>query len=211
MELGKWYKLSTPTDALIKGDISRFPIGLPMKLIEIQEDRYICEEPRGVRVEVPRRPVWRMGADIDIFHTDKAFDCDSLVETDQTLAEQQVEFHRNPDLGRWHYAKLNQKYAMCYSDWECNVPGEDEKKFIETVLAQSWFSFREHATQEFINAVCDTLVMMYFGEMPLEDYGEKGLQEVKETLPFVAEAITMVLEHHYIVATGWNWSAPKVH
>jgi len=206
-----------PSDGLdVKdGVIARYPIDLPVKLVEQKEDRFVVIEPSPEHriVEFPLRAVWRLGEDIDIFEKGKEQKGELLLQKYPSDKEAQTawDYHAKPEGHRWYVAKLNNKYAKSYTDYEAmlGVP----VKTIQTILDEIHKSLHdkdylwirdevywEDDTQELLEAVADITLLI--------TAGEGGDIETSEDETFVRNTVHIVrdlLLTTYYVKSEAQW------
>ena len=204
---GNIYYLRAPSDGMCKGDIARYPVFLPVKLIQKTSNWFFVIEPKGENVCFPLRPVWDQTGDIfaiGLIGTDEPL----LAEyPSQEYALSEWVKYSQPEKYRWYVDELREKMKKgVYSDWECGYGKNGIKYILSAAKTLLTFGHQElEYPQEVINAICDISLLLFENDMP-EWYEEIEGEDIPEQAAFfVDSAVREILEHNYFVSSTGTW------
>jgi len=194
MEKGKIYVLSSPSDGMIKGQIARFPIGLPVKLLEQKDDRFVVEDPKGQIVEFPLRAVQNQAVNIFMMGKGKP---NLLVESEK--AEKKWDRLTCPEKHRWYVEKINNEfgYAMCDFEGLWCIPA----RTIVHILKAGRNIFRADDPDELKQATADITILIAAGDGEAECSDE----EFHENIVNIMDTVYTMLSSKYFVKAGGKW------
>jgi len=218
-EIGKIYRLGSPSDGQGEdGTIARYPVGLPVVLVERSHDMFIVREPYGKLTSFPLRMVWSMGEDVDIFEEGAKGDGELLLQPfpSEEDANRIWKLYSEPEKNRWYVDELREGMKdSIYSDWECGHSRGGIRNILKAARILMTFSnYESEHSQELTNAICDIALLVYEGDAP--DWCEEisqgdNLTEVnyelgEEAAYHVVNTILQLMDHDYFVKSGGNWN-----
>ncbi len=206
---GRIYRLSAPSDGQGQdGVIARYPVGLPVMLVEKSHDLFIVREPHGKLTSFPLRMVWRMGEDVDIFEEGVKGDGELLLQEfpSEEDAERIWGLYVNPEQNRHYVDNLRQEMKdTVYSDWECGHSAQGISHILSVArLLLTIGDYEPVYSQEVTNAICDIALLIFEGDMP-GWCEEVSPDEAEQVAYHVVNTILQLMDHSYFVKTRGTW------
>lgn len=213
MEPGKIYRLSAPSDGVVGGEIVRFPVGLPVKLVAEHDDYYEVIEPYGDTVLFPKTAVWRLGREMspkELFAEGKA-NVGKLPPLlvpfpNDEIAQKAWYEYSHPEEFRWYIDDLRKKLKSdVFCDWEPGWSESDIRFILEAAIAL----LTDHRGEpryddELINAICDIALNLFADDDP--GWTKRVPESVaRHIATLVVSIVEQLLTLDFVVKSGGKW------